>query len=89
MDHVHWTEVGENLGPFRRNSVWRAHADAVNRAALAPWLPAARWGRVLKTDVFDEAVGEGICALLSAHSTTVVAMDLALAALRQARDSGI
>jgi ubiquinone/menaquinone biosynthesis C-methylase UbiE len=87
MERTHWVEVGEDLGLFSQNSAWREHADAVNRAALVRWLPPARWDRVLKTDTFDEAVGQGICSLLSSYATSVVAVECSFSILRQARQS--
>ncbi len=87
MQQTHWTELGEELEPFARNFVWREYADAVNRAALVRWLPLALWKRILKTDTFDEAVGAGVCALLSAHSSTLVAVECSLPTLVQAKRS--
>jgi SAM-dependent methyltransferase len=56
----YWNRVGEawTIGaPLDR--LWREHSDAVNGALLERWLPE-RAGLVLKTDLFDEAVGSGL-----------------------------
>jgi len=39
--------------------VWRRHADRVNQSLLSRWLSLAQPNAVLKTDAFDEAVGDG------------------------------
>lgn len=55
--------------------LWRAHCDAVNGAQLARWLPADPWARVLKTDLWDEAMGQGQVPLLAAHAGLVAGID--------------
>jgi SAM-dependent methyltransferase len=55
--------------------VWRRHHDAVNVRLLTRWLPR-RAERLLKTDLFDEAVGEGLYSTLAAHAGSVVGVDI-------------
>src|SRR5919197_4701352 len=69
--------------------LWRHHSDAVNRALLARWLPAVSVARLLKTDVFDESVGEGLYSLLIEHAETVVGMDVSLTTLRAAQSRAV
>jgi SAM-dependent methyltransferase len=57
--------------------MWRAHADSVNASLLARWLPATPFLRLLKTDLFDEAMGDGLYPLMTNHARSVVAMDVA------------
>jgi len=60
----YWNRVGEawTIGaPLDR--LWREHSDVVNGALLERWLPGQA-GLVLKTDLFDEAVGVGLIAQL-------------------------
>ena len=70
--------------------LWRRHSDAVNRSLLEDWLPP-RLDAVLKTDLFDEAVSEGLAPLLAARAERVVGIDLvpAIAAAARARHPGI
>jgi SAM-dependent methyltransferase len=58
-------------------ALWRAHSDAVNAALLVRWLPRETCGFLLKTDLFDEATGEGLYPLLARHAEHVAALDLA------------
>jgi SAM-dependent methyltransferase len=53
--------------------LWRRHSDRVNSALVDRWLPPV--GSVLKTDLFDEAVGEGLYPTLAARARTVVGID--------------
>lgn len=84
----YWDSVGAECGLASRDRLWRAHSDALNRSLFARWLPAAPAARLLKTDMFDEAVGEGLCGLLGGHAESVVGMDIALETIRAARAGG-
>lgn len=79
-----WEDFGKELEPFRRNWLWRGYADAVNRKALAPWVDGG-WKRVLKTDAFDEAVGEGVMDLFGSRAENVVLMDISTSLLASLR----
>jgi SAM-dependent methyltransferase len=57
----------------------------VNGAWLVQRLPAAPSERLLKTDLFDEALAEGLCPLLSTRARTVFGIDLSVATIRAAR----
>jgi len=61
--------------------LWRVHSDAVNLALSERWLPGEPILRLLKTDLFDEAVGHGLYYQLAARSLTVVGMDVAATTL--------
>ena len=80
------------LARARPQRLWRAHSDAVNRRLLERWLPrpdgpdgVPAAGRVLKTDLFEEAVGAGQASLLAARFGSVAGMDLAWAVGAAAR----
>jgi SAM-dependent methyltransferase len=62
----------------------RAYSDAANRRLLERWVPT-RAGRVLKTDVFDEAVAEGLAPFLARRADALVAIDASPAAVEAAR----
>lgn len=66
------------------DGLWRRHSDAVNGRLLERWLPASL-GRVLKTDLFDEAVGDGLAGLLASRAEHVVGIDLNPAIVEAAR----
>jgi SAM-dependent methyltransferase len=79
-----WDAVVRSWRETPATSLLRAYSDAANRRLLERWLPA-RAGRVLKTDVFDEAVGEGLSPFLAGRAEAVVAIDASPAAVAAAR----
>ena len=69
-----WDAVVRTWRETRGSSLLRAYSDEVNRRLLRRWLPQD-CGRVLKTDVFDEAVAEGLSPFLAARAQAFVAID--------------
>jgi ubiquinone/menaquinone biosynthesis C-methylase UbiE len=65
-------------------ALWRAHSDAVNCALLERWLAAEPCRMLLKTDLFDEAMGAGLFPLLARHARRVTALDVAPSVLAAA-----
>jgi len=59
-----WREIGLSLRPGPSPTLWRTFCDALNLAWLCPRLADRRWKAALKTDAYDEAVGEGVHAQL-------------------------
>jgi SAM-dependent methyltransferase len=66
-------------------ALWRRHSDAMNAALFAGWLPAGTVDRVLKTDLYDEAMGDGLVPLLAARAGRVWGVDVAAPVLAAAR----
>lgn len=64
--------------------LWRRHSDALNRKLLERWLPEGL-EVVLKTDLFDEAVSEGLTSVLGSRSSRVVGVDLNAGIVEAAR----
>jgi len=64
--------------------LWRRHSDGINGALLARWLPEGPIGRALKTDLFDEAVGDGLYPRLAQHARAVIGIDLSTTAVARA-----
>jgi SAM-dependent methyltransferase len=80
----YWDQVVDLWAPTLLHRLWRAHNDAVNIRLVRRWLPS-RSGTVLKTDLFDEAVGRGIYPELAARSAKVCGIDLSPTVVRCAR----
>lgn len=72
-----WDSALEPLLGESAGALWRLHSDAVNAALFARWLPPEPCANLLKTDLFDEAMGSGLYPLLSAHAERVAAIDVA------------
>jgi SAM-dependent methyltransferase len=82
---VYWDDVGRVSRPADSwETLWRRHSDAVNSAWLAPHLAEAAFTRILKTDLFDEALSEGLFPLLATRSRSVIGIDVAQSTARGA-----
>jgi SAM-dependent methyltransferase len=79
-----WDAAVRPLLEAPAEALWRAHSDAVNAAVLARWLPRDTCKVLLKTDLFDEAAGEGLYPLLASHARNVAALDRAPSVLAAA-----
>lgn len=81
----YWDTVARTWQEAPRQTLWRAHYDQVTAALFARWLPPGRVRRVLKTDVFEEVLGNGLYPLLASRAEYVVSIDVSPIALRAAR----
>jgi SAM-dependent methyltransferase len=80
---AYWEDVVSDWQQTPVHQLWRLHSDAINTSLIDRWLPE-RGGRVLKTDLFDEAVGHGIYPALSPRYAEVCGVDIAPAAVARA-----
>jgi SAM-dependent methyltransferase len=67
----------------RAQILWRRHSDAVNTRLAGAWLPGGA-ARVLKTDLFDEAVSGGVLPVASGRGAELVGIDLSPAVVKAA-----
>lgn len=81
----YWESVATEWRAAHPDPLWRTHGDAVNWRLLDRWLPEKPVGRLLKTDLFDEAVSPGLYPLLATRARVVVGMDLSGITVRVAR----
>jgi SAM-dependent methyltransferase len=72
----YWESVADEWKRSGPDRLWRKHSDGINQSLLSRWLPEQPVHRVLKTDVFDEAVGKGLARFLQTRAHSVVGMDL-------------
>lgn len=91
MAGEYWGEVLSARDDDVAARLWRAHSDIVNGALLERWLPAAPAARLLKTDLFDEAVGSGLYPVLRRRATRVTGIDVSerVALAARARHPGL
>ena len=73
---AYWSVVGSHWIADPPQRLWRRFSDRVTTELLDAWLPAGM-ERVLKTDLFDEAVSEGLHPLLASRAREVVGIDVA------------
>jgi SAM-dependent methyltransferase len=81
--NAEWDVVATSWEQGTGADALRAYSDAVNTVLLERWLPE-RIGTALKTDLFDEAKGEGLVGLLLARAERVVGVDVSPAIVREA-----
>jgi len=81
----YWQGLSKGWFKRGRQRLWRRHHDPLIEALFAGWLGQRRVSRLLKTDLFEEANGQGLYALLTASSEQVVGIDIAPQVVRQAR----
>lgn len=67
------------------SSLWRQHSDIINSRLFEHWLPVDRVGLLLKTDLFDEAVYEGLHGIISSHAEHVIGMDYSFSVIGSTR----
>jgi SAM-dependent methyltransferase len=78
-----WDDLAGVWLTGRTQILWRRHSDAVNAELAAAWLPE-RAGRLLKTDLFDEAISGGILPTLADRADELVGIDVSPAVVRAA-----
>jgi SAM-dependent methyltransferase len=88
QDTHYWNTVAYEWTQMRHDRLWRAHSDAVNRALFDRWLPARRVPCLLKTDLFDETVGEGLDVLLLDRADKVIGIDVSVLTLQASQAHG-
>jgi SAM-dependent methyltransferase len=72
---AYWDSVIEDqLGSPQ--PTWRAHVDALHRELVARWLSDIKPNRLLKTDLYEEAVGNGLVSILRQPGVFAVGMDV-------------
>ena len=82
----YWDGVARECQQTRPEFLFRIHADQVNSRLFAGWLPEGRAGRVLKTDLFDEAFGSGLYPLLGSRAQSVTGIDVSRTVVLAARE---
>ena len=85
VDTAHWESLASDWVRGNPQRLWRSHSDAVNRELISKWLAGAAMRAVLKTDLFDEAFGDGLLPPLLDHSREVVGIDVAGGVIAAAR----
>jgi SAM-dependent methyltransferase len=65
--------------------LWRTHSDNINQALLMHWLQIGQTENLLKTDLFDEAVSDGLRPLLNSQAKTVFYIDTSFKIHQMAR----
>lgn len=81
----YWDEVARSWQEATPRTFWRAYNDAINTSIFAQWLQADGVKHLLKTDLFDESLGDGLHRLLATRAKFVFGIDLSLLTVRVAK----
>ena len=81
----YWDAVADEWEKRQSHGLWRVYCEMLNTMLLKNWLPTGKVDRLLKTDLFDEAAGEGLYQLLVTRAQTFIGMDISFLVLRAAR----
>lgn len=81
----YWDKVAKSWQEARPQTLWRAYSDSLNTALFARWLPENGVENLLKTDLFDESLGDGLCTLLASRVKNIVGVDVSLVTVQSAR----
>lgn len=84
QDRSYWEQVSNDFSGERRYLLWRAHSDQVNTSLLNKLMQGKQYGRILKTDLFDESLTAGLYPCLAGHAAEVHGMDLSESCIREA-----
>jgi SAM-dependent methyltransferase len=82
----YWNNISRTFSGDEPQSLWRVHSDRVNVSLLADWLGERQFTDILKTDLFDEAVSQGLYPYLRDHAHTVHGIDVAAESVSGARN---
>jgi SAM-dependent methyltransferase len=80
-EQAYWDEVSTSFGTDGVYRLWRRHSDHVNLELLQDWLPVQAVSRLLKTDLFDEAISSGLYPFLASRSAQVEGIDISARAV--------
>ncbi|HZR84157.1 MAG TPA: class I SAM-dependent methyltransferase [Candidatus Binatia bacterium] len=76
-ERAYWHETGARLRAAQATSFARLYSDEVHRHLVERWWPSSPVRAALKTDLFEEACGAGLAAILTERARHVVAIDIA------------
>jgi len=81
----YWDEVAKTWQRANTESLWRSYSDSVNTELFSRWLPNVRLENLLKTDLFDESLGDGLYPLLSSRAKNLFGIDLSQITVQAAK----
>jgi 2-polyprenyl-3-methyl-5-hydroxy-6-metoxy-1,4-benzoquinol methylase len=82
----YWCQLGEQWLSTVPQRTWREHNDRVVGAIISRWTrDSSPSARVLKTDLFEEAVSEGLFGLMATRAHGVFGIDLSEPLVGEAR----
>jgi SAM-dependent methyltransferase len=81
----YWNSISQTFVLDKQQSLWRSHSDQINISLLGEWVDGRQFDALLKTDLFDEAVSQGLYPLLRGHAVAVYGIDVAQESAEKAK----
>ena len=72
----YWDKAAKRFLETEYQKLWRTYSDLLNFSLISRWLGKHHFEYVLKTDLFDEAVSEGVYPLIQSRFKHVVGIDI-------------
>jgi SAM-dependent methyltransferase len=72
----YWNDVAEQWQQTNRHKVLRSLSDTLNSRLFDSWLSPERVQSLLKTDLFDESLTDGLYPLLAQHAECITGIDI-------------
>jgi len=76
LSNEYWDSVIDQFLDEGGVELWRAYSDCLNHSVFRQWLPETRPEKILKTDLFDEAIGTGLSRTLNDHCSLLAGIDI-------------
>jgi len=80
-----WNHAIRDLIDEGSQDLWRTYCDALYGRLLDRWMPDAQVAAALKTDLYDEAVADGLAPRLAEGAERVIGFDVSMPAADAAR----
>lgn len=80
----YWDGIADAWSGAGPRTLWRSHSDWVNISLFSKWLSDGPARRMLKTDLFDEAVGPGLYSFLKSKTCLLAGIDVSILTLSAA-----
>lgn len=72
----YWNEIAYTWQHTKQQKLLRSISDMLNIRLFDAWLPTEKVSSLLKTDLFDESLTDGLYPLLSQHTERIVGIDI-------------
>lgn len=73
----YWDSISQTFTIGTEQTLWRSYSDQINISLLKAWLDNRRFSNLLKTDLFDESVSQGLYPFLNVYADVVHGIDIA------------
>ena len=72
----YWNDIAKTWQQTKQQKLLRSVSDILNNRLFDAWLPAEKVPSLLKTDLFDESLTDGLYPLLSRYADRITGIDV-------------